>query len=237
VTEPEGTPSLRTAITRLADRASTDRTQLDSLLDEVWIGHLALVAPAGHPVVLPVLIGRDRDRVLIHGSTGAGWMRVAAGGGEVSLAVTAADGIVVARSAFESSMRYRSAVLFGRCLVLEGEEKLAALDHLTNVVIPGRTSEVRRPNAKELAATAVLALPIEEWSLKVNAKWPEDPDEDVAGPAWAGVIPMTTAFGSPLAAPDLQAGIDMPPSVHGIVERSIVERSIVERSIVERARS
>jgi nitroimidazol reductase NimA-like FMN-containing flavoprotein (pyridoxamine 5'-phosphate oxidase superfamily) len=203
----------RTTITRLADRSSTDRALLDALIDEVWIGHLGFIAAAGHPVVLPVLVGRDGERVLMHGSTGAGWMRTIAGGAEVSLAVTAADGIIVARSAYESSMRYRSAVLFGRCTVLEGAEKIAALDRLTDAVIPGRTSELRRPTEKELAATTVLALPIGEWSLKISQNWPEDPAEDVAGDAWAGVIPMRTSYGAPMPAPDLGVGIEMPDSL------------------------
>jgi nitroimidazol reductase NimA-like FMN-containing flavoprotein (pyridoxamine 5'-phosphate oxidase superfamily) len=208
----------RTTITRLADRGSTDRALLDALIDEVWMGHLGFIAAAGHPVVLPVLVGRDGEHVLMHGSTGAGWMRTIAGGAEVSLAVTAADGIVVARSAYESSMRYRSAVLFGRCTVLEGAEKIAALDRLTDTVIPGRTSELRRPTDKELAATTVLALPIQEWSLKISQNWPDDPAEDVAGHAWAGVIPMRTSYGAPLQAPDLRAGIEMPTSVRAFDE-------------------
>jgi hypothetical protein len=195
------------------DRAQGDRAMLDALLDEVWIGHVAVVAEAGHPMVLPTLLARDGDRVLLHGSTGSGWMRHVAAGAEVSLAVTAADAIIVARSAYESSMRYRCAVLFGRCSVLEDDEKLAALDLLTEAIIPGRTAEVRRPTRKEIAATIVLALPITEWSMKANSNWPDDPAEDVAADAWGGVLPMRTQYYAPRAAPDLRDGIEVPESV------------------------
>ena len=211
-----GGSSARTTVTRLRERASTDRAALDALLDEVHVGHVASVDDTGGPVVVPTIVARDGDRLLVHGSTGSGWMRRVAAGGEVCVAVTALDALVVARSAFESSMRYRSAVLFGRCSALSGEEKLRGLDRLTEAVLPGRTSEVRRPTAKELDATVVLALPIEQWSLKASAEWPDDPPGDVAGAAWAGVVPVRPGYGPPLAAPDLRPGIPVPASVLGL---------------------
>src|SRR5205085_1714092 len=121
--------------------------------------------------------------------------------------------IIVARSAFESSLRYRSAVVFGVCERLEGREKEAALDVLTERLIPGRAAEVRRPAARELAATLVLALPLAEWSLKVSGGWPDDPGEDVAGDAWAGVVPLAVAYGEAAPAPDLRPGIEVAPAV------------------------
>jgi uncharacterized protein len=204
----------RTTITRLARKARQERAELDRLLDTVHIGHFALVAEDGHPVVLPTAVVRDGDRVLAHGSTGSGWLRRLASGAPTSLAVTAFDALVVARSAFESSMRYRSAVLFGRCTpISEPDSKRQALDSITDALIPGRSREVRSSTAKELATVQVLALPIEEWSLKVSEGWPDDPDEDVAGPAWAGVLPVIQHYGRPIPAPDLRAGIDLPDSV------------------------
>jgi hypothetical protein len=151
--------------------------------------------------------------LLLHGSTGSPWIRAAAAGAPVCVQVTAADAIIVARSAFESSLRYRSAVLFGVCESLDGPPKQAALDVLTDHLIPGRTREVRRPTAKELAATLVLALPIAEWSLKVSGGWSEDPESDIAGDAWAGVLPIVTSYGEPAGAPDLRPGIAVPASV------------------------
>jgi nitroimidazol reductase NimA-like FMN-containing flavoprotein (pyridoxamine 5'-phosphate oxidase superfamily) len=199
--------------TRLAEKASTDRTDLDALLDSSVVGHFGLVAEDGTPVVMPTAVVRDGDRVLAHGSTGSRWMRRLAQGVPAALAVTAYDGLVVARSAFESSLRYRSAVLFGACVPLPDDEKVRALDLVTDTLVPGRVAEVRRPTRAELAATLVLALPIDDWSLKISAGWPEDEPDDVAGPAWAGVVPLRQVYDAPLPAPDLAPGIAVPASV------------------------
>jgi nitroimidazol reductase NimA-like FMN-containing flavoprotein (pyridoxamine 5'-phosphate oxidase superfamily) len=206
----------RTEITRLRELTSTDRAALDALLDSTRIGHAGLVDDDGRPVVIATAMVRGGDRVLMHGSTGSPWMRRLAGGAPTCLAVTAFDGLVVARSAFESSMRYRSAVLFGSCSVLDGAAKAAALDVITDALIPGRVAEVRRPTERELAATLVLSLPIAQWSLKVSDGWSDDPPEDVAGAAWAGVVPRVTEYGTPIDAPDLRAGIQAPESVRNL---------------------
>jgi len=207
---------VRTQITRIPELASQQRGDLDALLDSALVGHFALQADE-HPVVIPTAIARDGDSVLAHGSTGSRWMRALASGVPTSLGVTMLDGIVVARSAFESSMHYRSAVLFGMCsTVVDPREKRAALDLITDRLLPGRVAEVRDPTVKELAATLVLRLPIDQWSLKISADWPEDPDSDLAGPAWAGVVPMTVTYGAPHPAPDLSAGIEIPDSVRNL---------------------
>jgi nitroimidazol reductase NimA-like FMN-containing flavoprotein (pyridoxamine 5'-phosphate oxidase superfamily) len=207
----------RTTITRLRTKASQDRSELDRLLDNVHIGHFALVAADGQPVVLPTAVARDGDRMLAHGSTGSGWIRRLAAGAPASLAVTSFDALVVARSAFESSMRYRSAVIFGQCTPLtDPDEKLRALDTVAEALLPGRLAEVRRSTRKELAKTLVLALPITEWSLKVSDGWPDDPPEDCAGPAWAGVIPVHVRYCAPIPAPGLRTGIPVPESIRRI---------------------
>lgn len=204
----------RTELTRLREKGSTDRRALDALLDTVHVGHFALVDADANPRVLPTAVVRDGDTVLAHGSTGSPWLRRLAEGVPTCLAVTAADGLVVARSAFESSIHYRSAVLYGSCTALDAAAKSRALDLVTEALLPGRAAEIRRPHDRELAATLVLALPIEQWSLKISAGWPDDPDDDVAGDAWAGVVPIVTTYGAPRAAPDLRAGIAVPSSVH-----------------------
>ncbi|MDX6357586.1 MAG: uncharacterized protein QOH37_640 [Nocardioidaceae bacterium] len=201
--------------TRLPELASTDRAALDLLLDSALVGHFGLVADDGRPVVIPTAVIRDGDRVLAHGSTGSRWMRMLAGGAPTALSVTAYDGLIVARSAFESSIRYRSAVLFGTCTAVT-DDKERVLDLVTERLLPGRVAEVRRPTKAELAATLVLALPIDDWSLKVSDDWPEDGPDDVAGPAWAGVVPLTSSYAAPLRAPDLADGIAVPPSVLGL---------------------
>jgi uncharacterized protein len=208
----ESTHRQSTQLTRIGEKARFDRADLDQLLDTVHIGHVGLVVD-GLPVVIPTAVARDGDRLLLHGSTGSPWMRRVAGGANVSVAVTGFDGLVVARSAFESSIHYRSAVLFGRCTRLDGPDKSRCLDRLTSTLLPGRVAELRPSTSKELAATLVMALPIEHWSLKVSAGWPEDPPSDVAGDAWAGIVPARISYGTPRPAPDLRSGIEVPDSV------------------------
>jgi hypothetical protein len=201
----------------MADRVGADQAMLAQLLADVPVGHVGFATEDGQPFVLPIAISPDGENVLLHGSTGSRWLRLLATGIPVSLAVTALDGMLVARSAFESSMHYRSAVLFGRCVALEGEAKVSALDLLTNALIPGRVAEVRRPSAKELAATLVLRLNVEDWSLKVSNGEPDDLAEDVAGPAWAGVLPLVSRYTTARDAPDLRPGIEVPPSVRRLL--------------------
>jgi nitroimidazol reductase NimA-like FMN-containing flavoprotein (pyridoxamine 5'-phosphate oxidase superfamily) len=205
-------------MTRLPEMGVTDRAELDRLLDDSLLAHIGLAGDDGAPVVIPTAIARDGDSVLVHGSTGSGWMRLAADGRPACVTVTELGGIVVARSAFESSMRYRSAVLFGSFTRLPGTEVERALDLLTEHLIPGRVAEVRRPTKKELAATMVLRMPIGDWSLKISAGWPEDDPDDLDGDTWAGVVPYRAdRYGDPLTAPDLRPGIELPPSVRALV--------------------
>jgi uncharacterized protein len=204
-----------TSLTRLPEKASTNRAELDDLLDSSRIAHLGFVVDE-QPVVLPTAVARDGDLLLVHGSTGSRWLRHLPPGAPAAAAVTEVGGLVVARSAFESSMHYRSAVIFGTCSALSGDAKRRALDVLTDSLLPGRVGEVRPPAVKELAATLVLAMPITTWSLKVSAYWPEDPPADVDSTAWAGVVPLQLTYGDPLDAPDLTPGIPVPPSVRGL---------------------
>ncbi|MFN2562260.1 MAG: pyridoxamine 5'-phosphate oxidase family protein [Jatrophihabitans sp.] len=214
----------RTAITRLRKKARPERAELDALLDSTRVGHFGLNDPLGRPMVIPTAVVRDGDRVLAHGSTGSPWMRALAGGAPACLAVTALDGLVVARSAFESSLHYRSAVIFGECGVVGADERESALDLITEALLPGRSGELRRPTPRELDATQVLALPIVEWSLKVSDGWPDDPPEDVAGDAWAGVVPMVTSYTTPVPAPDLRSAIALPASVRQLGQAGPVGR-------------
>jgi uncharacterized protein len=202
-----------TEITRLREKAVTERAELDRLLDEVLLAHIGLTDDSGGVVVIPTAMARDGDSVLVHGSTGAGWMRRAATSRPACLTVTDLAGIVVARSSFESSFRYRSAVLFGTMTRVAADDVPHALDLLTEHFLPGRGAEIRRSHTRELAATMVLRMPIEHWSLKISDGWPEDDEDDLAGDVWAGVIPLRVTAGDPLPAPDLRPGIPVPPSV------------------------
>jgi nitroimidazol reductase NimA-like FMN-containing flavoprotein (pyridoxamine 5'-phosphate oxidase superfamily) len=202
-----------TELTRLREYAVTERADLDRLLDEVLVAHVGLTDDSGGVVVIPTAMARDGDSVLVHGSTGAGWMRHAATSRPACLTVTDLTGIVVARSSFESSFRYRSAVLFGTMTRVAPEDMPRALEVLTEHFLPGRTAEIRQSSPRELAATMVLRMPIGQWSLKVSDGWPEDDENDLAGDTWAGVIPLRLRPVSPLPAPDLRPGIPVPPSV------------------------
>ena len=202
-----------TAVSRLAELQSTSRRQLDDLLDSTPLATVALVRD-GHPVALPIGFARIDDEVVIHGSTGSPWLSALAGGAPAAVSVTTLDGVVVARSGFESSFHYRSAVLFGTFETVT-EDKVRYLEILTDTFIPGRVADLRASTRKELAATVVLRLPIgpDNWSLKISDGWPEDPESDVAAGGWAGVVPITTSYATPLRAPDCEESIPVAASV------------------------
>lgn len=203
-----------TRVSRLSEKQTSSRPALDALLDATPLATVALVRD-GHPVVFPTGFVRRGDELVIHGSTGSPWLRALAGGAPAAVSVTALDGVVVARSGFESSFHYRSAVMFGSFEEVAPQDKVAYLDLLTDTFIPGRVAELRASSRRELAATQVLRLVIaaDNWSLKVSDGWPEDPEEDVAAGVWAGVVPLTTMYGQPRRAPDCDAAIPIPGSV------------------------
>lgn len=185
---------------------------LHAVLDE------ALHASVGfqvddQPFVLPMACARDGDHLLLHGSTGSRLMRVVAAGAPVCVSVTHLDGLVYARSAFESSMRYRSATVLGVASEVPTDERLHALRVLTEHLLPGRWAELRAPLPKEVAATMVLRLPLDEWSVKISTGFSEDPVEDLDQPVWAGVVPLSIATGAPVDAPDLAPGLSAPAHV------------------------
>lgn len=202
----------RTQVRRLPEKAVGDRLRLDAVLDAGLVAHVGLLDD-DQPYVLPVAYARDGDCVLIHGSTASRLFRRLAQGAPACLTVTLLDALVVARSTFESSMHYRSVMALGTFSELTGDAHMAGLRRITEHLIPQRWDEVRQPKAKELRATSVLSMSLAESSLKVSAGPPEDPDDDVAGEAWAGVIPLTRGYGSPVPSHDLRPGVEIPRSV------------------------
>jgi nitroimidazol reductase NimA-like FMN-containing flavoprotein (pyridoxamine 5'-phosphate oxidase superfamily) len=201
----------RTAVRRLPDKQVRDRSTLDAILDAALVAHVAVVDD-GVPYVVPMGCARDHDEMLVHGSTASRACRTLAAGTPTCATVTLLDGIVVARSRFESSMHYRSAMMTGTFEVLHGQAKVRALDVLTRRLLPGLDG-AREPSERELAATAVLALPLDQWSVKVSAGFPEDAAEDLGRRSWAGVVPMLHTWGAPLPAPDLADGISVPDAI------------------------
>jgi nitroimidazol reductase NimA-like FMN-containing flavoprotein (pyridoxamine 5'-phosphate oxidase superfamily) len=211
----------RTQVHRLRDRQVRDRAMLNEILDTGLVAHVALCL-GGEPVLIPVAYARDGDRLLLHGSTGAGLLRAAAGGAPIAVAVTHIDGLVFAQSMFHSSMNYRSAVIFGTAQVLDGADRLAALHALSDHLMPGRWDEVRQPTARELTATLVLALPLDEASVKVRTGGPSEDGEEIG--AWAGVLPLRLQTGEPILAVGISADVELPDSLLTLRRRLSTKR-------------
>ena len=207
------TPTDRTVPTRSKERAAYDHELVHAILDEGYVCHLGFVRD-GAPVVLPTLYGRVGERLYVHGSTGSRPLRMtgqADPGLPVCLTVTHVDGLVLARSAFHHSMNYRSVVVHGIAhQVTDPDEKRAALDALVDQVVPGRSYDSRPANTKELAATAVIRLDLNEVSAKLRTGGPSDDAEDLSLPHWTGVVPLTKGHGTPIPADDLAPGIELP---------------------------
>ena len=218
-TQPDGPagdgyrPTGRTVPTRARERAAYDRETVHSILDEAYVGHLGFVRD-GAPVVLPTLFGRVGERLYVHGSTGSRPLREADRtdpGLPVCLTVTHVDGLVLARSAFHHSINYRSVVVHGVAhTVTDPEELRAALDAIVDHVVPGRSADSRPGDAKELAATAVIRLDLQEVSAKIRTGGPNDEPRDLALPHWAGVVPLARGYTAPIPAEDLDPAIGVP---------------------------
>jgi nitroimidazol reductase NimA-like FMN-containing flavoprotein (pyridoxamine 5'-phosphate oxidase superfamily) len=202
----------RTTLRRHRERGQTDRAALYEVLDAGLICHLGVVAD-GTPVVLPTAYGRAGDTLYLHGSSanGAFW---AADGQRVCVTVTHMDGLVAARSVFSHSMNYRSAVVFGSAtIVMDEDERWQALRIITDHLIPGRWAAARQPTKKEMAATAVLSLPLTEASVKIRTGMPADEPEDHDLGVWAGVLPVSVTFGTPVPDPALREEIPVPAHI------------------------
>lgn len=206
-------PTARTRVVREPQRAVYDRAEAYRILDEAFICHVGFVAN-GQPFVIPTGFGRAGDNLYIHGSAASRMLRNLDEGISVCLTVTLIDGLVLARSIFNHSMNYRSVVVLGVArAVTDPAEKLEALRLLSEHILPGRWVESRQPNEKELKATTVMKLPIEEFSAKVRQGPAIDDEEDYAFPTWAGVLPLETVTGE--AEPDarLKPGTAIPDYV------------------------
>ena len=187
---------------RKPQRGVTDKSEIYSILDEGIIAHIGFNDPdTNEPMVIPVAYGRDGDRILFHGSTGSRMFMALKKGSPVCATVTLLDGIVSARSPFNSSMNYRSVMAFGITRVLEGDEKEKALYAVTERLVPGLWDAGREQTAKEFAQTMIVELKLDDVTAKKRTGEALDP-EDAALPIWAGVIPMSTTFGEPITNED-----------------------------------
>jgi nitroimidazol reductase NimA-like FMN-containing flavoprotein (pyridoxamine 5'-phosphate oxidase superfamily) len=217
-------PSPRARVRRLPDRAAYDAETIAAILDAGIVAHLGFVVD-DQPYVIPTLHARVGTAIYVHGSPASRAMRALGAGAPACLTVTHLDGFVLARSAFNHSINYRSAVILGRAVeVTDPAEKMAALEAFMERVTPGRWAEVRPPNARELKATAVLRMDLAESSAKLRTGGSHDDAGDLEAAAWAGVVPVRLVAGPPDPSPDLAPGIAPSAAVVALLERFATER-------------
>jgi uncharacterized protein len=213
-------PTARTRVVREPHRAVYDRETVYQILDEAFLCHVGFSID-GQPFVIPTSYGRKDASLYIHGSAASRMLRQMKDAVPVCVTVTLLDGLVLARSVFNHSMNYRSVVILGKAtLVDDPEEKLAALRVLSEHILPGRWDDSRQPNERELKQTAVLRVPIEEFSAKVRVGPPVDDDEDMSFPTWAGVVPLEMKAGEPIDDPKLEPGRAVPLYMQNYSRRS-----------------
>jgi nitroimidazol reductase NimA-like FMN-containing flavoprotein (pyridoxamine 5'-phosphate oxidase superfamily) len=212
-------PTARTRVVREHERGVYERAEVYKILDAGFICHVGFVQN-GQPFVIPTGYGRDGDLLYIHGSAASRMLKEVNQGVQVCVTVTLLDGLVLARSIFNHSMNYRSVVILGQARVIDGPaEKLEALRRLSEHIIPGRWDDSRSPNERELKATTILRLPIEEFSAKVRQGPVIDDAEDMAYPTWAGILPLPVVAGIPIPDEKLDAGIAVPGYVRNYVKK------------------
>lgn len=186
------TVSKKNKVRQLREKAAYDRETIHAILDSAMLAHVAFVED-GQPLVVPMLFGREGETVFLHGARKARIIRLLESTGTACLNVTHVDGLVFARSAFNSSMNYRSTTIFGPARLIDAEqEKLHALRVITECTMPGRWAELRDPLVNEVKMTGIIAVDIESASAKVSTGMPEDEPEDYDIPVWAGVLPLET---------------------------------------------
>ena len=217
-----GAPSGRTRVRRGADRARYGRDDMLGILDAGLVAHVGVNTPEG-PLVLPMAYGHDGERLYLHGAS-ANHLLGTGDGHEVCVTVTHLDGLVMARTPFHNSMNYRSVVVRGRARRIGDEPgKRQALKLVTDHVVANWDS-ARPPSRSDLRKTLVLELPLAEASAKVRTGDPVDEPDDIAGPWWAGVVPVTTRFESPVASADLAGRAKPPPTIADLAGRTPDER-------------
>lgn len=200
---------------RVPERGHYDRETVYSILDDAFVCHISFVMD-GQPFIIPTLYGREGNKIYIHGATTSRLLKHLERGVPMSLAVTHVDGIVLARSAFHHSANYRSAVVYGTALLMAEDQKEHALFVISENVLKGRWDEVRQPNKKELKATSVLEIEIEQASAKIRTGGPKDEKADYDLDVWAGVIPLVVEPKSPVPDEVLKEGLEMSQSIVGL---------------------
>jgi nitroimidazol reductase NimA-like FMN-containing flavoprotein (pyridoxamine 5'-phosphate oxidase superfamily) len=200
-------------VKRHDDREVFDRDAVNALLDSEYVAHVGFIdSDINEPFVIPMAYARDNDRILLHGSTGSRLMMHLAKGAQMCVTVTKLSALIVAKSAFNSSMNYESVMIFGVGKRLEDSQKLEAMDRVTDALIPGMVGYARPTTAKEAAGTMIIELPIEKYSLKSRTGGVMDEPEDKDLPIWSGIIPLERVKGLPITAPDSE-GVALPSHI------------------------
>lgn len=209
----------RNRIKRRPDRGHYDQAIIYGIIDETMLCHIGFVQD-GQPFVIPALHARKDDQILIHGASTSRLLKHIQAGNEVSVNITILDGIVLAKTVFNQSINYRSVVIFGTGRLIEDEgEKLQALEHLTERIMPGVWEAARKPNTTELKATSIVSIAMETASAKIRSGSPKDDPEDQALPAWAGVLPIKQVIGNPVSAGYTDSNIPIPDYVTNYISK------------------
>ena len=202
--------SHRSKIKRIPARGYYDKETINQILDEALYCHVSFIQ-SNQPYIIPTIHARMCDRIVLHGAKGSRLLKHIAEGNKVCVAITLMDGLVLARSVFHHSMNYRSVVIFGKGKLIENKvKKLEALKAITEHLIPGRWEDARQPNEKEMNATTVVSIDIDEASAKIRTGPPIDDEEDYNLAVWAGLIPISKKFDSPENDPRLNDDIAIP---------------------------
>ncbi len=209
----------RTKLKRLAYKASESQSDLYSILDDNYVVHVGLVSEQG-PLVIPMAYGRVGNTLYLHGSTGSRLMRLLAQNPAVCISLTELTALKISRSTFNSGMHYRSVMIFGNARLIADEEKAVALDALSDALVPGRVAESRPMTKKEIAATIIVAVELDETSVKIGVNEVDDPEEDMNLGYWAGIVPLQTRFGQPIPADEESRGLPVPPSIQRLIDKS-----------------
>ncbi len=209
-------PTPRTRVRRLPELGVYERERVEAIVDEALYCHLAWIGTDGDPRVIPTIHARIGDTLYVHGSAASTMLKTVKTGLPIAIAITIVDGIRFARSMFEHSMNYRTVIVYGTSEeVTDPDELSRVFDTITDHVAPGRSRDARRPNDEELRQTTFIKIPLDEASAKVSEGFPEEPDEDVALPVWAGILPLTMVPGEPQSDPLNQPGVSIPSYVTG----------------------
>lgn len=208
----------RTTLRRISHKASNEQADLYSILDENLVAHVGVVEN-GQPLVIPMTYGRSGNTLYLHGSTGSRLMRLLADNANVCISITELNALKVARSTFNSGMHYRAVVIFGKAKLVSDEEKLVALNTLSDGLIPGRNLEARPTTKKELAATIIISVELNETSVKISRNEVDDPEEDMNKGYWAGIIPIKSIASDAIPADEESARLPVPPSIKKFIEQ------------------